>query len=45
MKTLKLRLGYSRGGRILLHLWCMLHKGHLQWHLRGIAREFHLTQA
>ncbi len=45
MKTLKLRLGCSRGGRILLHLGCMLHKGHLQWHLRGIAREFHLAQA
>jgi hypothetical protein len=33
-------LAGSRFGRIMLHLVCALRDHHLQWHWRGMRREF-----
>jgi hypothetical protein len=34
------RLAETSAGRVLLHLLCLCHDHHLQWHWSGIRREF-----
>ena len=42
-KLFPFQLSDSRFGRVVLHLTCIIRHGHLQWHFRGIAREFIFT--
>jgi len=38
-KAGRLRLARTAGGRILLHLSCLLRGGHSSFHLAGVKRE------
>jgi len=38
--SIQLTLVQSKAGRILLHVGCLFRDGHLQWHLKGLLREF-----
>jgi hypothetical protein len=39
---MSLRLSKYGAFRVLLHLFCLLHRRHVRWHWAGIARELRL---
>jgi hypothetical protein len=38
--VMKMKLAVTPGGRIVLHVLCVLHGGNVRWHWAGIKREF-----